>query len=309
MLAEGLHVVWPAGAEDVVALLAADKVPGIPRDPDTLADILLERGLARPAAGAATRTQRYWRLAPAPLARDGQVVTLSMLRLASPELVLAGAPPAAVGLADASEPVTWTPGTETPAEPSAGEGREKTGGQVEEGTSHAGATPPSAVTPRPLKTREHETLRYQRRKPLAHRRRRILTSSQRTRERKHEPPRQWRGRGPTRTTNAEKRSPRPLPGSAPVVPAGRRCSPWPRILSGDPSAWDQRIRRKGEQLVVLFPDGLAGLGATPQASLDALAQNGLLDVNPLAPLRRVIEIDGQARRAPDPGGLPPRFSP
>ena len=27
MLAEGLHLVWPAGAEDIVALLAADRVP------------------------------------------------------------------------------------------------------------------------------------------------------------------------------------------------------------------------------------------------------------------------------------------
>jgi hypothetical protein len=65
------------------------------------------------------------------------------------------------------------------------------------------------------------------------------------------------------------------------------------LLSRDPSAWHQRICRKGEQFVVLFPDGLAGLGATPQASLDALVQNGLLDVNPLAPLRRVVEIDGK----------------
>jgi len=65
------------------------------------------------------------------------------------------------------------------------------------------------------------------------------------------------------------------------------------LLSNDPSAWHQRIRRKGEQLVVLFPDGLASLGGTPQASLDALAQYGLLDVNPLSPLRRVIEIDGE----------------
>ncbi len=65
------------------------------------------------------------------------------------------------------------------------------------------------------------------------------------------------------------------------------------ILSNDPNARHQRIRRKGEQLVVLFPDGLAGLGATPQASLDALARNGLLNVNPLTPLRRVTEIDGK----------------
>jgi conjugal transfer pilus assembly protein TraI len=64
-------------------------------------------------------------------------------------------------------------------------------------------------------------------------------------------------------------------------------------LSTDPSAWDQRIRRNGEQLVVLFPDGLRGLGAAPQAHLDALASTGLLDVNPLTPLRRVTQIDGQ----------------
>jgi hypothetical protein len=65
------------------------------------------------------------------------------------------------------------------------------------------------------------------------------------------------------------------------------------VLSSDPRAWGQRIRRKGGQLVVLFPDGLTGLGASPQAQLDALASAGLLDVNPLTPLRRVMEIDGK----------------
>jgi hypothetical protein len=78
------------------------------------------------------------------------------------------------------------------------------------------------------------------------------------------------------------------------------------ILSNDPNASDKRTRRKGEQFVVLFPDGLTGLGATPQESLDALAQNGLLDVNPLAPLRRIIEIDGEhgaILQRPGPGRL------
>jgi len=74
MLAEGLQLVWPSGAEDMVALLAADRVPGIPRDPETLADILLEWGLAVPRQEG-DQARRYWRLAPAPLARDGQVVT------------------------------------------------------------------------------------------------------------------------------------------------------------------------------------------------------------------------------------------
>jgi hypothetical protein len=64
-------------------------------------------------------------------------------------------------------------------------------------------------------------------------------------------------------------------------------------LSADPGEWDQRLRRRGAQLVVLFPNGLAGLGAKPQTQLDALAQDGLLDLNPLTPLRRVMEIDGE----------------
>jgi len=65
------------------------------------------------------------------------------------------------------------------------------------------------------------------------------------------------------------------------------------VLSADWSTWDRRIRRKGEQLLVLFPDGLADLGASPREKLEALASDGLLDVNPLAPLRRVIEVDGE----------------
>jgi hypothetical protein len=44
---------------------------------------------------------------------------------------------------------------------------------------------------------------------------------------------------------------------------------------------------------VLFPDGLADLGASPREKLETLAGDGLLDVNPLAPLRRVVEVDGE----------------
>ena len=65
------------------------------------------------------------------------------------------------------------------------------------------------------------------------------------------------------------------------------------VLIADPSACDRRIRRKGEQVLVLFPDGLADLGASPRQKLETLASDGLLDVNPLAPLRRVIEVDGE----------------
>jgi len=258
MLSEGLHVVWPAGAEDIVGLLAADKVPGIPRDPDTLADILLERGLAIPRQEGAN-THRYWRLAPAPLARDGQVVTLSMLRLASPDLVLAGAPPALAGVVPPSEesmrggagPLMEMAATETPAEAGEPQG---------EGTCPgipASADPEPAVAPRAGQPEA----------PVAE----AMDLDAKLRETETAATTWLRARGA----------------------GGEVLLALAEVLSGDPTTWDQRIRRKGERLVVLFPDGLAGLGATPQAALDALAHGGLLDLNPLAPLRRVIEIDGR----------------
>jgi len=88
---EGLHIVWRTGAQDIVELLAKDKVPGIPRDEDTLADILIERGLAIPKTLPDGRQYRYWRMQP-----QGLEVTLYMLRLASTELVFSNEPPVIV---------------------------------------------------------------------------------------------------------------------------------------------------------------------------------------------------------------------
>ncbi len=88
---EGLHVVWKAGAQEICELLAKDRIPGIPRDPDTLADILIERGLAIPRRTQDGRNYRYWRMAPAELD-----VALYMLRLSSPELIYHGEPPVVV---------------------------------------------------------------------------------------------------------------------------------------------------------------------------------------------------------------------
>jgi hypothetical protein len=93
VLTEGIHLVWRAAAGDIVELLARDRLAGIPRDPDTLADILLERGLAQPRDLPSGR-YRYWRIVPATLARnrEGRQPVLYTLRLA-PELLFDGATP------------------------------------------------------------------------------------------------------------------------------------------------------------------------------------------------------------------------
>ena len=89
----GLHLVWPESAQDLVQRLAEARVPGIPRDPDTLADLLLERQLAVPCPlEGSERPGRTWRLAPMILARE-QPQWLSFLRLAEPELLFSGVVP------------------------------------------------------------------------------------------------------------------------------------------------------------------------------------------------------------------------
>ncbi len=95
---DGLHIVWRAGAQDIVTLLAKDKVPGIPRDEDTLADILIERGLAIPKSWPDGRQFRYWQMQP-----EGLDNSLYLLRLISAELIFSGEPPLVVEAREISE--------------------------------------------------------------------------------------------------------------------------------------------------------------------------------------------------------------
>lgn len=92
----GLHLVWSDCAPTIVQRLASMGVPGIPRDPDTLAEILIDRHLAVP--GPQHRQEhpvRYWRLAPACLSANRErPVELSFLRLSAPELLFSGVIPA-----------------------------------------------------------------------------------------------------------------------------------------------------------------------------------------------------------------------
>jgi conjugal transfer pilus assembly protein TraI len=114
---EGIHIVWRTGAQDIVDLLAKDKVPGIPRDEDTLADILIERGLAIPKTLPDGRHYRYWRMQP-----QGLDVVLYMLRLASTELIFSNEPPVTLEGIEVEEDLQAAVKAES--------GQDKTGGPV-----------------------------------------------------------------------------------------------------------------------------------------------------------------------------------
>lgn len=81
-----LYVSWNA-ARDIVRLITEDKTPGVPRDPDSIADMLIERGLAV-ARESFHGPRRYWNVAPEVL----EGVILKSLRLSSPDLLLDPSP-------------------------------------------------------------------------------------------------------------------------------------------------------------------------------------------------------------------------
>lgn len=99
VLRDGAYVVWKQAAEEMVAFLAKDRIPGIPRNPDTLADILIERGLAKPRPLGNGTSYRYWPVSPSPLrttAEEG--VILYMLKLSSPQILFSAEPPSVEAL-------------------------------------------------------------------------------------------------------------------------------------------------------------------------------------------------------------------
>lgn len=105
-----LYLVWKSAAKDIIELLAKDKIPGIPRDPDTLADILIERALATKS----TSNERYESLAPEVLIKDGKPIWLPMLHISEADLLFSSNVPIGVTLFSKPE---WEATQQTQAEP------------------------------------------------------------------------------------------------------------------------------------------------------------------------------------------------
>ncbi|WP_207461828.1 MobH family relaxase [Azospirillum sp. SYSU D00513] len=96
---DGCYIVWKKAVEEITAMLREDRIPGIPRNPDTLADILIERSLAE-ARKSNGDTYRYWPVAPEMMNKGTHLLKLTMLRIASPKLLFNEPPVSVPGLID-----------------------------------------------------------------------------------------------------------------------------------------------------------------------------------------------------------------
>lgn len=87
---DGLFLVWPSAAQDIQALLDAAQLPGIPKAPTTVMEVLLQAGAFESTpAGQAT-----WLIQP-----PGTKVKIEAIKLSSVAILFAGLTPAPLPLA------------------------------------------------------------------------------------------------------------------------------------------------------------------------------------------------------------------
>jgi conjugal transfer pilus assembly protein TraI len=292
----GLHLVWPAAAQDVTELLAAERVPGIPRDPDSIAELLLERDLAVARADAVGR-HATWRLAPAVLAREvAKPVVLSMLRLRTPELLFPYGAPAAVevvgpavahgergaGSGERSEPIP--PGTARPT-------YEEPAGQRKSDASGIGE---SASDPSVRSERVSVGL------PDTHGDPAVSPATETDRSR-------GRPSNPTGTDLSQSEGPEPVADETPAHPAAlTEAIAWlkgqsessARLLgllvdTTAPAPSDRQLAWRDGLLWLRYPAWFTAMGWQPAAAAEALSGDGLLEPDPRTPMRRVREQAGQ----------------
>lgn len=90
---DGFYVCWNAAVEDIRRVLERDGVAGVPRDADSMADILIDRDIAHPRK-TESATYRYWPMRPE-FFGDSDPHRLMMLRL-TPETFF-NEPPSPIG--------------------------------------------------------------------------------------------------------------------------------------------------------------------------------------------------------------------
>jgi len=99
-----LYLIWPAAGEEIAALIHQDQIPGLPRTPNSLLDMLVDRNLASIREDR-VGGDRYWLIAPAVLAEKIPNLRLTAIRLRDPALVIEPPPLSVPGkLLDDQEP-------------------------------------------------------------------------------------------------------------------------------------------------------------------------------------------------------------
>lgn len=263
-----LYLIWPAAGEEIAKQVREDSIPGIPRTPDGILDMLVERQIAYLRDGAAPG-DRFWKIAPACLVEKIPDIKLSAIRLRDDAMVSSAPIPAVEGRIVGGE--EGANETTAAAENSA---------PVDAGRHSEPATPEANPQGQPIRPDAEEM---------------GAQISHATEGRK--------------ATPRQIETPAPPPLSAPfaiVHQAADHKKPEIKldgaigealkallqdIKSGDKRMGEDVVVDAAGHLLLRWPDAFSGYGLTPKNILDELSGREWLWIDPMAPLKKVL--DGQ----------------
>ena len=256
----GLFVVWKPAVAEILQRLKRDRTPGLSRDPSTLAELLIARGLAIPYRCKDAASHPYWPVAPELLTcTDGESVTLDMLRIADTHLLFESEPPSVVAarVGDGNEP-----GPLAPQEP---------------------VRPPSSPAVPVIGVAPVVTMR-----PSVPHGASTSALSEPMHPKVTTPPTESaapRSTGPSVSVNV------PEDALAKHGEAGRLLLAMARDVAANTRRWGETLTRIGDCVIVRYPDGVSSYG-DPVQVLNALIEAGWLDLDPTAPFKKVRELNG-----------------
>jgi conjugal transfer pilus assembly protein TraI len=259
VLQDGVYIVWKAAAEEIFNLLRQDSVPGIPRDADSIADLLIERDLAKSREKKGVK-YRYWPICPDLL--EGK--KLMMLRLSHAEMLF-NEPPAPTGAKVEGEEPSSTQATKQapvqPPKPPAGE-------SAQAAPAPEPPAPTQSASPRregkPSKERSPESVRHLNQPDLPG----VPAAPDQTEE------------GASAAAVVE------LPDPVEAIAEGDVLM---KIAAG--GAWDKHLHWKDPHIVVSYPDGMSPAGDESEV-LTRLKAAGYVVTDPMSPMRVVRTYQG-----------------
>lgn len=226
-----LYLVWPSAGEEIARQIREDGIPGIPRTPDGILDMLVERQIAFVREGRKSGN-RLCQIAPAVLAERIPNIKLPAIRLVD-EAMLSSVPiPPVAGRVVDDDEVVIEAGAPSP---------------VADQQGSVGVASETAVVREPALAAEA----------------------------------------------------RPGPGVPQKMQAivldgalGEVLKQIARDLESGSKRWGEDAEvDTGPQILLRWPEACSGYGLTPKEILDELSRREWLWIDPMAPLRKVLDVD------------------
>ena len=96
VIGDNVYIIWPAGGEDLVGRIGRDKIPGLPRSPESLAEFMLERKLI--AKNESDSGSKYFRILPDLLREKLPNVRFPAIQLSSSRFIFDVQPESVEGI-------------------------------------------------------------------------------------------------------------------------------------------------------------------------------------------------------------------